>query len=200
MAIEQQIIEALQEGKAVQLTGMGTLTFKVSPAVVGEGQSSFSPPKRELQFAYDRQLYVENEFSSFARLKTGQLLAGLEVEVNGLGKFKNEEGAFKFVQSESIEDQNSFGLETLELQQTGTPKRGKPKRKNRLLLWVFLVIIPIAILVYLGITYQNQIFKNSNLPQFLKSTNAANQDSGSKGSAAENPQNNAPEQSHNEER
>ena len=168
MNIAQQIIQTLQNGHKVELSGMGVLSRVVRHAEFDDVTGTILPPKQEIIFDTNRSIRVDNAFSESARQWMGDLITKGEVSVEGLGKWTNDAGKIIFFPDEKALDTNFYGLEAIpmakvqqvkpiEVDQDATQPKADYKF-NRSILWVFLIAIPVAGLIYLAITQKEMLF------------------------------------------
>ncbi len=187
MKIADYILEYLSKNGSVQIPEFGEFLLEDVGAQFDADSNRFLPPAKLIHFRAD-YLLEHSKFSSFlaekqqisaetarAEIKKQtdfwkqKLGAGEELEVNGIGTFYPGE-TLKF-SGNRVESSTPdyYGLEEIALndvKKSGNTAVTAEKndteegayKMNRGILWVFLIIIPVAALIFLAVTQQERIF------------------------------------------
>lgn len=183
MSIVKHITGFLKTKGSVTVPGFGKFFLQNSQAKFEEETGSILPPAKETGFNIDYEaganpallsLISSNENISVeeaeAELKKQtdywkkQLTENDELIIEGLGKFRKAESDIKFT-GERVETSvpDFYGLEQIDLKnlkKTSVQSSNSEGdyRFNRTILWIFLLVIPIAGLAYLAITQKELLF------------------------------------------
>jgi|GEM_PF-2267896 len=174
MDFSQHIKQELQSNHKVLLSGLGTLWLKVKHAQVNEETQIIQPPKYELAFDLDRTLTAENQFSEFSRTVLNSILQKGEYHVEGIGKWTNEAGKIKFSaeEKENLFTDHFFGFEEIKLSKANNLpsdlKRAEAPSSifYKIILWGFLVIVPLAGILAFTITQWDKLFSKNIISEY----------------------------------
>ena len=193
MNLPLHILNFLKTNHKTEISGFGTFSLKNSGATISNEQSIL-PPAKEIVFVADYEnrnrtfiQYIsqqENlpEFDAELELKkrTNQwksvLETNQEVEIENIGTFRNVENELYF-KGKRIDElaPDFYGLEEIKIPEIknkissketiNSGQKSKNSYKfNKSILWIFLVAIPVAGIVYFGITNPELLFgKKSDL-------------------------------------
>ncbi|MDO5616484.1 MAG: hypothetical protein Q4G16_09850 [Cruoricaptor ignavus] len=190
MNIIPYIVDFLKKNQSVEIAEFGVFFMKDTQAKLDEFNKSILPPQKNICFTHDKtvkgdwfQKFVsekERISEAEAEKKIHQYVARWNVNIflkkefsiEGLGNFSFVDEGLKFteVNTETIIP-DYYGLEEIDLKnlKQNTKKTISEKenyRINRALLWL-LILIPIAGLVYLGITQQELIFGKKSFEEIF---------------------------------
>lgn len=188
-----KILQFLEEKSEVKITAFGKFYLNNSPAFYDEESAALLPPGKEVLFDIDYDL-KDDEFTNFlaaknqitfseSTLKIAELTnywkktleEKHELEISGLGNFYvNDDGTIFKGDRFVTKSPDNFGLEKLDLSQlnkksstvkSDTTEDYKTSKKAG---WWFLLIIPIAALLYFALekpelVFGKKSFKKSDL-------------------------------------
>lgn len=183
MKISSLIFDYLKRKEHVTVPEFGHFEFENSRAEITSENDKILPPAKKIIFNVDykaqnpdflnficAQKNINRENATF-ELKTQtdfwkkKITVGDQFEIEGLGTFiiGDKDLVFKGKRVE-IESPDFYGLEEIsfseiknKVQNQMVPKK-QDYRFNNSILWIFLLVIPICGLVYLGITKQELLF------------------------------------------
>lgn len=165
----QQLTDSLLKNQSVQLAGMGTLVLKMKHAQVDNSSDTIVPPMWMLTFENNRGLRVENEFTALAQQLLQQLLSSGQASITGIGKWISEAGKITFYPETDNFSEGFFGFEEVKLKKRPKSSPETPKKKDsllRIILWVFLVIIPICGILAFVIWQKDKLFGGKMVNEF----------------------------------
>ena len=180
--ISTYILEFLKEHHRVQILDFGTFTMKNSAAKVVEENNNILPPAKEINLLIDASTsndgfaeYIASkdglmyhEAMSFLRKSADQWLTEAKDNgqyiIEGLGILSFQEDTYAF-QGErlTVSSPDFFGLEEIDLEElkgSETPIYKEPVEKDsfgKVILWTFLIAIPVAGIIYLAITQKDKL-------------------------------------------
>lgn len=193
MEIEKNILEYLKNYGSVAVPGFGIFRLKNAKAQLNVKNNSFLPPAKEISFAEDYQnsneafiqYFATKENLGFNEAKNrtatavnywkNTLLHTAEVNIEGIGKIFQTENRLAF-KGNRIEDvsHDFYGLEEVSFGKISGKTTAKlPQNSdsnsyklNKSFWWLLLLGIPVAGLIYFGITKPEIIFgKKSKLAE-----------------------------------
>ena len=186
MNISTDILEFLKLFGKASVPSFGVFSIQKTSALLDNSSNTLLPPSQQIifnkqhiendegliQFLAKRKRVSPAiaEFTLQEQVKTWSELwnAQQNFSIAGIGEFSFANNEFSFV-GNRIEDENAdfFGLEEIkisDIQKPSSYKTPKNSRKqegsafNKVLLWTFLVIIPILGIIYLAFTQQDLLF------------------------------------------
>ena len=181
MNITNYINEFLKERNSVVVSGFGEFFLKNSKAVVDEKTKSILPPAKEIGFNIDyeakdqglinfisqksglSQSETEADLKKLADYWKKQLSENHLIDIEGLGTFYQSENAVTFKGARIEKTSPDFyGLEEIDLQNLKTPLAHNTSvedyKINKSILWIFLLILPVAGLIFLAFTQRERLF------------------------------------------
>lgn len=184
MNISAYILEYLKQSGSVTVPDFGVFSLEKSKAVINSENGSILPPASKIVYAPDyrvqsddlaafiaghKQMTVEASKTDL-QIQTDfwkkKLQADQMLEIQGLGTIFTEDGETHFKGNRLQSDHPDFyGLEEIRFSdisnkesQKAIDKPEKDYRFNKSILWVFLVIIPVAGMLYVAFTQQELLF------------------------------------------
>lgn len=184
MNISAYILEYLKQFGNVTVPDFGVFSLEKSKAVINSENGSILPPASKIVYAPDyrvqsddlaafiaghKQMTVEASKTDL-QIQTDfwkkKLQADQMLEIQGLGTIFIEDGETHFKGNRLQSDHPDFyGLEEIRFSdinnkesQTTASKSEKDYRFNKSILWAFLVIIPVAGILYVAFTQQELLF------------------------------------------
>ena len=106
--------------------------------------------------------YVQNEVTKEVEKWNRELALNKKLILPKLGEMAlSENGECFFIPEKNESSQDYFGLEAIKLDKI---KRGKVGNcfMQKSILWIFLVVVPLVVLVYLSVVYQDLILGESS--------------------------------------
>lgn len=186
------LLEHLKKHGRTEISGFGVFSLANTGAAISNGQSIL-PPAKEITFAPDREIRnrdfirdlareqhisefdAELELKKFTNRYNSKIDAGENFEIEKIGAFQFEEGnlIFKGMRISGPEP-DFYGLEEIRLSEihSASPETrpaeatesGSDYRFRKSILLIFLVAVPVAGIIFLGIRYPEMIFgKKSRL-------------------------------------
>lgn len=186
MEIKNYIFEIVSQQGKVAVSGFGEFRLEDRKAMVDNDQHKIIPPGKEITFLKNTNLHdislaeyiaeKENIPVFSAELEVKKLTNAFSIDMKNdgffdfgkLGKFKGNETDFQFEGNRIFaENADFYGLEEINLDDLKTNKNvsqalekeesGNYKFNNSIL-WIFLLLVPILGILYLGITQSEKIF------------------------------------------
>lgn len=187
MKIADYILEYLSQNGSVKIPEFGEFVLEDVGAKFDSESNRFLPPAKLITFHSD-YLTDDSGFAKFIAQKEQTDAQSAEIEIKKTTSFWKQklaageelqiEGIGTFFQGESLRFTGNriekstpdyYGLEEIALNdikrsgkavvaQDEVQKEGKDYKFSRSILWIFLIIIPVAALAYLAITQQERIF------------------------------------------
>lgn len=164
MDIAQQILQVLNAQGQLELAGLGTLSLITKHAELDVQNDKILPPKKELIFNLDRGQKAENQFTSLSSQILKDLLEKGNYEIAGIGKWTNFAGKIDFVADSQIAGNDFYGFEEIIVPRVGAdspqlmPSLEEDYKFNKSILWTFLIIIPVAGILYVAFTQKEKLF------------------------------------------
>lgn len=187
MRIAEHLIEFLSEKGNMKVPNFGAFILEDVPAQFDAEGKKFLPPAKKVSFKTDYLLHDDSVIRFIAQKENisaeaasaelqkqtdfwkQKLSAGEDLEIAGLGKFYHGESLnFAGNRIEKLTP-DYYGLEEIAL--NDIKKSSQPAsvadctsedagnyKMNRGVLWLFLIIIPVAGLIFLAVTQQERIF------------------------------------------
>lgn len=185
MRISERLVEYLSAHSTANIPAFGVFSLHDIGAQFDPETKKLLPPTKKVQFRSD-YLLQDTDFAEFVAQKEQsglsevnfeidkatkywkqKLAAGEELTIEGLGTFF--QGDTLNFEGERIEKATPdyYGLEEVVLgdikksttvQHENTSVTEKDYRLNRSILWIFLLIIPVAGMIYLGIAQRERLF------------------------------------------
>ena len=197
MDITQQILQVLNTQEKLELAGLGSLSLVKKHAELDVQNDKILPPKKELVFNLDRGQKARNAFNDLSSQILKDLLEKGIYEISGVGKWTNFAGKIDFVANPQVAGDDFYGFEEIIVPRVGA---GSPQlmqvaeedyKYNKSILWAFLVLMPVAGILYFAATQKEKIFgkasfeslelskieKKSAKPAVIDSTNMHPKDS-----------------------
>mgnify|MGYP000532338626 CR=1 FL=1 len=193
MNLSTYIANYLQENNSVELSDFGVLTLHTTSAKLDVEQGKMMPPKQEFIFEEKQDVY-NNSLAKFIAEKSSENLFVVQFKIKeevakwkeelqkkgkihlpNLGDFTATEEGIKLISSPNLEVKSDFfGLEEIQLKKLNSEAKITSKHKNNnksytfnnSILWIFLLIVPILGLIYLGITNQEKLFGKKSVWDF----------------------------------
>ena len=191
MNLGLHIFNFLQEKGRVELPGFGIFILEKKSAQFDEVTSTLLPPTQEiifqknnLVFGADLSRYIAektggNLFEVQTQIKEEVLLWNQNFEENKtlhideLGDFSEKEGAIVL----NSKNPNYFGLEEISLKEIETSNLSVAEEDtenqyvfSQSVLWSFLFIIPLGVVLFLALNYQEQIFGKKSFNVSVKTS------------------------------
>lgn len=184
MNISAYILEYLKQFGTVTVPDFGVFSLENSKAIINSENGSILPPASKIVYTPDyriqsdelaafiaghKQMTVEASKTDL-QIQTDfwkkKLQADQMLEIQGLGSIFIEEGETHFKGNRLQSDHPDFyGLEEIRFSdisnkeyQTTADKSEKDYRFNKSILWIFLIIIPVAGILYVAYTQQELLF------------------------------------------
>lgn len=189
MNLAAHILQVLRQKGTAEVPNLGVFFIQKKNAVVENNK--LLPPGFEITFSYQPE-FVSDKLSRIAGIsqdeivkQVGEWKAHLKqhgvLHEDGLGEFKQSENRIDFLGESIPESPDYFGLEAITIPQGNPPvedlKTAGAYRYNNSILWVFLLIIPVLALIYLGISRQDFVFGKKSLTPVTTSTHRIEEDS-----------------------
>jgi hypothetical protein len=186
MNISTDILDFIKLYGKASVPGFGVFSIQKSGAMLDKKTNTLLPPSQQIifeknqvendegliQFLAKREKIspekIEKHFFEQIENWSNLLQAQQDFAIEGIGKFNFTQAEVSF-QGNRIENENAdfFGLEEIkiaDIQKPSSYKAPKNTRKqegnffNKILLWTFLVFIPVLGIVYLAISQQDLLF------------------------------------------
>ncbi|MEC5173096.1 hypothetical protein [Chryseobacterium nepalense] len=185
MNISAYILEYLKQFGTVTVPDFGVFSLENSKAIINSENGSILPPASKIVYTPDYKVKSE-ELAAFIaghkqmtveasktdlQIQTDfwkkKLQADQMLEIQGLGTIYIEEGETHFKGNRLQSDHPDFyGLEEIKISdihnnetpKTGSKNSGKDYRFSKSILWIFLIIIPVAGILYVAYTQQELLF------------------------------------------
>ncbi|WP_300672408.1 hypothetical protein [Soonwooa sp.] len=164
MDIAQQILQVLNAQGQLELAGLGTLSLITKHAELDVQNDKILPPKKELIFNLDRGQKAENQFNALSSQILKDLLEKGNYDLAGIGKWTNFAGKINFVADSQIAGNDFYGFEEIVVPRIGAdspqlmPSSDEDYKFNKSILWIFLVVIPVAGMLYFAVTQKDKLF------------------------------------------
>lgn len=168
MDIAQQILQVLNAQGQLELAGLGMLSIITKHAELDVQNDKILPPKKELIFNLDRGQKADNQFNGLSSQILKDLLEKGNYDLAGIGKWTNFAGKIDFVADSPIAGNDFYGFEEIEVPRVGAdapqlmPSLDEHYKFNKSILWTFLVVIPIAGILYVAFTQKDKLFGKSS--------------------------------------
>ncbi len=184
MNISAYILEYLKQFGTATVPGFGVFSLKNSKAIINSENGSILPPASQIEFTMDYEVQAEELTAFIAGQKQMSLEASRSdlkiqtdfwkkklqaeqvLEIQNLGTVFIEEGNTHF-KGKRIEAgrPDFYGLEEIRFSDINngekvntTESREKDYKFNKIILWVFLLLIPVLGIIYLAFTQQELLF------------------------------------------
>ncbi len=179
MNIESYILEYLKKFGQVSVPAFGVFGLKNTKAQIDESSKTFLPPAKEITFEANYQddnssflqylVSVENLGFIECRMKVSELVEywkntldqKLELNVEEIGFFRKEDNQIKFEGNRiEVDTPDYYGLEKISIEKVSSiSDLSKTEyRINNWILWLFLCLIPVAGILFLGFTQKERFF------------------------------------------
>lgn len=190
MELKDHIIKELQTKGRAEVPAFGVFYLLKTSAEWTQSGVQMLPPGFEVGFSENPLLESSDFIKSYAQASAlsekqvllntenavhywkNSLLNGQDVELEGIGKFTSDENNKYIFQGERLQnaDPNFFGLEEVHLPKDFKSFQGSEALFQNIL-WLFLVVIPVVGLGYLGYTQRYRFMGGEGLDD-LKVTQA----------------------------
>ena len=174
------IYSFLRERKtSVNVLNFGAFYLEKKHAIVDESTFQILPPtemvsfeKKEVSENIDLINFisqrvgesfenVQNEVAKEVERWNRELVLNKKLFLPKLGELMiSENGEWFFVPEKDESSQDYFGLEAIKLDEIKGDEKYSPLQRS--ILWIFLVVVPLVVLVYLGVAYQDLILGESS--------------------------------------
>ena len=174
------IYSFLRERKtSVNVLNFGAFYLEKKHAIVDESTFQILPPtemvsfeKKEVSENIDLINFisqrvgesfenVQNEVAKEVEKWNRELVLNKKLFLPKLGELMiSENGECFFIPEKNESSQDYFGLEAIKLDEIKGDKKYYPLQRS--ILWIFLVVVPLVVLVYLGVAYQDLILGKSS--------------------------------------
>ena len=105
--------------------------------------------------------YVQNKVTKEVEKWNRELALNKKLILPKLGEMAlSENGEWFFIPEKNEPLQDYFGLEAIKLNEIEGDKKYYPLQRS--ILWIFLVVVPLVVLVYLSVVYQDLILGESS--------------------------------------
>lgn len=187
MDINNLILEFLKEHNHVIVPSFGEFYVKNAKAVLDSEQKSILPPGKKIAFSQDTSFHDDalisyisekegiSKFEAELELKKMTNTFIIKIKNNGrfdlenLGSFIKKDTKIEFVGNRIFSDHSDFyGLEQIDLEdlnikrpiaeQSNPVDSTEDYKFNNSILWIFLLLIPVLGILFLGITQSERIF------------------------------------------
>ena len=169
-----------EQNTLVNIPNFGVFYLEKKHAIVDESIFQILPPSEMVSFEKKEVLenidlidfisqrvgesfeYVQNEVTKEVEKWNRELALNKKLILPKLGEMAlSENGEWFFIPEKNEPLQDYFGLEAIKLDKI---KRGKVGNcfLQKSILWIFLVVVPLVVLVYLGVAYQDLILGESS--------------------------------------
>ena len=169
-----------EQNTLVNIPKFGVFYLEKKHAIVDESTFQILPPSEMVSFEKKEVLenidlidfisqrvgesfeYVQNEVTKEVEKWNRELALNKKLILPKLGEMVlSENGEWFFVPEKNESSQDYFGLEAIKLDKI---KRGEIENcfLQKSILWIFLVVVPLVVLVYLGVAYQDLILGESS--------------------------------------
>lgn len=176
------ILEFLKKNDSVEVPGFGIFSLKNSRAKIDSETNSILPPVKEIDFAVDYEaqngalvnyfatqknisaVEASNQLKSETDYWKKTLVENGELNLDNLGQIHQTENGIAFKGSRIEKSSPDFyGLEEINLSNlkkssTGNVSKDSDYQFNKSILWLFLLIIPVAGIVFLAFTQSEKLF------------------------------------------
>ncbi|MCW3160948.1 HU domain-containing protein [Chryseobacterium oryctis] len=191
MNISAYILEYLKQFGTVTVPEFGVFSLENSKAIINSENGSILPPARKIAFVPDYEIQSDELISFIAEQKQmsfeasksdlkiqtdfwkKKLQADQFLEIPNLGKIVIEDSEFHF-NGNRIESGHPdfYGLEEIKISDIKNKEKSgmseKPQQEYKLwksFVWILLIILPVGVIAYLGITDPEVLFGK---PSFQK--------------------------------
>ncbi|SEM77305.1 hypothetical protein SAMN05421856_106222 [Chryseobacterium taichungense] len=185
MNISAYILEYLKQFGTVTVPDFGIFSLEKSKAIINSENGSILPPASKIVYTPDYRVKSDDLAAFIASHKQmtleasgtdlqiqtdfwkKKLQADQMLEIQGLGTIFIEDGETHFKGNRLQSDHPDFyGLEEIKFsdisnKESKTATAGKPEKDykfNKSILWIFLIIIPVAGILYVAFTQQELLF------------------------------------------
>ena len=169
-----------EQNTFVNIPYFGVFYLEKKHAIVDESTFQILPPSEMVSFEKKEVLenidlidfisqrvgesfeYVQNEVTKEVEKWNRELALNKKLILPKLGEMVlSENGEWFFVPEKNESSQDYFGLEAIKLDKI---KRGEIENcfLQKSILWIFLVVVPLVVLVYLSVVYQDLILGESS--------------------------------------
>ena len=169
-----------EQNTLVNIPKFGVFYLEKKHAIVDESTFQILPPSEMVSFEKKEVLenidlidfisqrvgesfeYVQNEVAKEVEKWNRELALNKKLILPKLGEMVlSENGEWFFVPEKNESSQDYFGLEAIKLDKI---KRGEIENcfLQKSILWIFLVVVPLVVLVYLSVVYQDLILGESS--------------------------------------
>lgn len=169
-----------EQNTLVNIPNFGVFYLEKKHAIVDESTFQILPPSEMVSFEKKEVLenidlidfisqrvgesfeYVQNEVTKEVEKWNRELALNKKLILPKLGEMVlSENGEWFFVPEKNESSQDYFGLEAIKLDKI---KRGEIENcfLQKSILWIFLVVVPLVVLVYLSVVYQDLILGESS--------------------------------------
>lgn len=169
-----------EQNTLVNIPKFGVFYLEKKHAIVDESTFQILPPSEMVSFEKKEVLenidlidfisqrvgesfeYVQNEVTKEVEKWNRELALNKKLILPKLGEMVlSENGEWFFVPEKNESSQDYFGLEAIKLDKI---KRGEIENcfLQKSILWIFLVVVPLVVLVYLSVVYQDLILGESS--------------------------------------
>ena len=164
---------------SVNVLNFGVFYLEKKHAIVDESTFQILPPTKMVSFekkevsenidlinfisqrAGESFENVQNEVAKEVEKWNRELVLNKKLFLPKLGELMiSENGEWFFVPEKNESSQDYFGLEGIKLNEIEGDKKYYPLQRS--ILWIFLVVVPLVVLVYLGVAYQDLILGKSS--------------------------------------
>ena len=169
-----------EQNTLVNIPKFGVFYLEKKHAIVDESTFQILPPSEMVSFEKKEVLgnidlidfisqrvgesfeYVQNEVTKEVEKWNRELALNKKLILPKLGEMVlSENGEWFFIPEKNESSQDYFGLEAIKLDKI---KRGEIENcfLQKSILWIFLVVVPLVVLVYLSVVYQDLILGESS--------------------------------------
>lgn len=185
MNLGLHLFNYLQEKGSAKLPNFGAFTLQKKSASLDEKTSKLLPPTQEISFEENKDIF-NADLSKYIVEKTGENLFIVQTNIkeevaswleelnqnhnlyiDELGEFNLQDGKIILIDKKDFtKNPQYFGLEEINIQEINfsiNKEEAKENAENEYvfnnsILWIFLFILPVGALIFLGLKYQDQLF------------------------------------------
>lgn len=169
-----------EQNTLVNIPNFGVFYLEKKHAIVDESTFQILPPSEMVSFEKKEVLenidlidfisqrvgesfeYVQNEVTKEVEKWNRELALNKKLILPKLGEMVlSENGEWFFVPEKNESSQDYFGLEAIKLDKIKRDEVGSCFMQKSIL-WIFLVVVPLVVLVYLSVVYQDLILGESS--------------------------------------
>lgn len=180
--LSEYILDFLRKGNELSLNGFGSFSLVNSGSCLDSDQKKLLPPSRQIVFVesihspeiFAQYISAQDNISVEEAIKMidetiehwkNQLSEKGLLEIEGIGNFKKDGNQLVF-SGIRLEDTapDFYGLENIDLDEVKHGRKNKITSENKeyrfekSVLWTFLLILPVAGLIFLAFTQRDRLF------------------------------------------